>query len=425
MQSLVDSKTLFIFTTASDTGIRVALEMARAGVEVVVHCSQVHFCCVVRELRTIHPGRGQSLVAGILKSLHRETPHVVIPCDDAAVRALHSIYREHPGWRSLIQFSLGSPQCFEAVSKRAGLFEELASLPGVSLPEWAPVRSESDLQMWVSRMGEETTVFKREVSSGGSCVCIALGTEQMQMAYLQMKTPSAFITRFTRKIVNLAFNFHSDVYSQERRNGVVQRYIKGRRANCAVFCREGEVLASISMEVLASESETSPSTTVRYIEHDGMQQTVVTSARRLGLSGFHAFDFILEENNSRAWLLELNPRVTPTAHLPFGDGHDLVEACVKTVCLLRTYGRSSLPQDVVALFPRELKRNPESEYLKTAYHDIDWACPELVLASIRRMQHKDFYGRVARCLHFLRKLRANPISAMRLIRKRAFNVPSL
>src|SRR5580692_686254 len=52
---------------------------------------------------------------------------------------------------------------------------------------------------------------------------------------------------------------------------------------------------------------------------------------RLGVTGFLGFDFILEEATQKAFLIEINPRATPTCHLSLGAGHDLCAAFAEVI----------------------------------------------------------------------------------------------
>jgi hypothetical protein len=51
---------------------------------------------------------------------------------------------------------------------------------------------------------------------------------------------------------------------------IVQTYIHGRPANCAVLCWEGKVLAGIGVEVVRAQGLTGPATVVRLAESPEM-----------------------------------------------------------------------------------------------------------------------------------------------------------
>jgi hypothetical protein len=72
--------------------------------------------------------------------------------------------------------------------------------------------------------------------------------------------------------------------------------------------------------VVAKSPARGPATVVRVIDHPAMAEAARRMVRRLGLSGFSGFDFIIAETGEPV-LLELNPRLTPTSHLLVEDGH--------------------------------------------------------------------------------------------------------
>src|SRR5262249_53298322 len=96
------------------------------------------------------------------------------------------------------------------------------------------------------------------------------------------------------------------------------------------------------------------------------------------LSGFIGFDFILD-SSGQAWIIEMNPRVTPICQLSLADGTNLT-----ATLYAHMVGRVPLPEttsftpELIALFPDEVLRLPSSEYLQWCRHDVPWDEPELV-----------------------------------------------
>jgi len=116
-----------------------------------------------------------------------------------------------------------------------------------------------------------------------------------------------------------------------------QQFCSGRDAIVTAASVDGKILALVCLEVIQTSAVRGPAAVVRIIDHPQMAETARQLIRRFGLSGFSGFDFMVEDNGN-AQLVEINPRVTPTAHL-------LVEgACI--------------PNRIVGLFPFELSRHP-------------------------------------------------------------------
>jgi hypothetical protein len=163
----------------------------------------------------------------------------------------------------------------------------------------------------------------------------------------------------------------------------VQRFIQGNDATSSVACWQGEVLASANFEVLAKGRTTGPSSVIRLIHNREMSRASQEMVGLLGLSGLYGFDFVLEAKTGRAYLIEVNPRATQTCHLALGAGHDLPAALTAALIGRPIEERViTTANETIALFPQEWGRDPESEFLSQAYHDVPWTEPKLIKACI-------------------------------------------
>jgi hypothetical protein len=172
-----------------------------------------------------------------------------------------------------------------------------------------------------------------------------------------------------------------------RRRSVVnaQVFVPGREATSAVACWQGNVLASLHFEVLNKRDPAGPSSVVRLIDHAEMAAATEKMVRRLGLSGVHGFDFMLESDTGNAHLIEINPRATQVGHLALGPGRDLPAALYAAVSgePIRA-GATVTENDTITLFPQEWMRDPASPFLVSGYHDVPWEEPELLRACLRK-----------------------------------------
>jgi hypothetical protein len=135
---------------------------------------------------------------------------------------------------------------------------------------------------------------------------------------------------------------------------------------------------------------------LRLIDNAEMVSATETAVRRLGLSGMHGFDFMLEANTGHAYLIEINPRTTQVAHLTLGPGRDLPAALYAAVANKVPQPAPTVTEkDTIALFPQEWLRDPASSYLRSAYHDVPWQESELVRACMktRRKEKSRYSGR--------------------------------
>ena len=129
--------------------------------------------------------------------------------------------------------------------------------------------------------------------------------------------------------------------------------------------------------------ETGASTVLRAIEHEEMTEASKIIVAELGCSGFVAFDFIVTADD-KAYLIEMNARPIACGHLGRLFGHDIYVAMIHHLC-----GTAYEPPEVVdpprmiALFPRELDRDPVGALLDRpdeVFHDILRDDPALVEA---------------------------------------------
>jgi hypothetical protein len=169
-----------------------------------------------------------------------------------------------------------------------------------------------------------------------------------------------------------------------------QTFVAGREATSATACWKGEVLAGLHFEVINKEGWSGPATVLRLIENAEMSAAANKMARRLNLSGLHGFDFMLEPQTGNAHLIEINPRSTQVGHLTLGLGRDLPAALYSAVSGQVVGPAPKLTEDdTFALFPQEWIRDPTSEFLQSAYHDVPWDKPELIRACVRARRKQD------------------------------------
>jgi predicted ATP-grasp superfamily ATP-dependent carboligase len=196
--------------------------------------------------------------------------------------------------------------------------------------------------------------------------------------YRKLHAPPALARAVKRAVVDHDLTLLPEQFARRHRGVTMQQAIVGRDANCAVACFQGEVLATVTMEVLRASRETGPATVMRKLQHQEIERNVRLIVRKLGLTGLYGFDFMLESSTGHAYLIEMNPRATQTCHLELGAGRSPVAALTAAASGSAERCQNVTNLDTIALFPQEWQRNPESEFLETAYQDIPWQNPALV-----------------------------------------------
>jgi hypothetical protein len=110
---------------------------------------------------------------------------------------------------------------------------------------------------------------------------------------------------------------------------------------------------------------------------------------------------MIEAATGIAYLIEMNPRVTPIGTYGFGRGRDPVEALVAAAAGRPIRDRPPVTdQDLLAFFPHTWRHDPQSVFLRSAHHDVPWEEPDLV-RFLMQPELRDRYW----ILRALRKLR--------------------
>ena len=272
-------------------------------------------------------------------------------------------------------------------------FVQMATEEGIRCPITEVVKDEREVERFAGRAGFPF-VLKADVTSGGEGVRIVRTLEDAKREFRALSAPP-LLTRAAKRVV---FDRDNRLVwpALSRRCPVVnaQAFIAGREATSLVACWQGTLLASLHFEVLHKSDPAGPATVLRLIDNAEMALAAQKTARRLGLSGLHGFDYMLEANTGNAHLIEINPRTTQVGHLTLGAGRDLPAALYSAItCQALQPAPKVTDKDTIALFPQEWMRDPESPYLASAYHDVPWHESELVRACIQsRPKQKAWYA---------------------------------
>jgi hypothetical protein len=366
---------------------RLAMALARAGYIVDAVCPARHPLGKISVVQRTYGYRGLAPLMSFAHAIAESRPDLIVPGDDLATLHLHRMHEREGGsgeTAKLIERSLGMPESFPVVYARTA-FIELAQEEGIRAPKTEVIANAAELRHWVSRMGLPT-VLKANGTCGGDGVRIVHTLEEAERAFRALEAPPLFPRAVKRALVNQDKTLLWP--SLLRRRSVVnaQEFVAGREATSAVACWQGTVLASLHFEVLSKRgSAAGPSSVLRLIENAEMSAAAEGMVRRLNLSGLQGFDFMLEADTGNAYLIEINPRATQVGHLALGAGRDLPAALYAALTGAPVQAAPRVTEnDTIALFPQEWMKDPESAYLRSAYHDVPWNEPELVRACVRK-----------------------------------------
>jgi hypothetical protein len=384
---------LLLATQAWPTGARLGLALHAVGFKVSIWSPRSHPLLKTDLTDRHYPyaavGR-DSLETAIVAA----NPHLVVPCDDPATSRLQQLAERALSDSRLhrvltvIERSTGSAADLNKLTARAYVLEAAAQ-GGVAVPANARLTSSADLHSWFHQYGFPA-YLKADGTFGGVGVRPVHTYQEAEAALRALDSPPST----PHALKQLAFyrdpSLVGPLLRRQRPAITVQRSVSGVDVNSAVFCWQGKVLASISMQAVATSYERGPSTVVRRIHNAAMDRAAEVLASRLKLSGFYGLDFILDGQSEYGqsgtpWLIEMNSRATQTAHLALGPGHDLVAAAFAAVANVPLHPRPLLTtEDTIALFPQEWERDPASPLIRSAYYDVPWDAPALVQAYVNQ-----------------------------------------
>jgi hypothetical protein len=384
--------TILIATTSKwITTARLGISFANVGCNVEAICPAPHPLRVTKAIRRAHNYEALSPLESFLRAIQTSQPDLIVPGDDLASKHLQDLYysqlkkNDEAGSRicKLIEHSIGSPDSFPVAHARAP-FMELARQEGIRVPKTIVVADVHDLDVCASQMGFPV-VLKADGSASGEGVRIADTLPEAIRALRALQAPPQWIRVAKRALVNSDLRWIRPAF--ERRRSVVsaQEFVTGRDTTSLLACWKGMVLAALHFEVINKQSARGPASVLRLFENEEITASTEKLVRRLNLSGLQGFDFLLEKDTEKPYLIEMNPRATQVGHLALGPGRDLpaaLSAAVSGRAIPERHKVTNSP--TIALFPQEWERNPQSNYLSSAYHDIPWEEPDLVRDCLRK-----------------------------------------
>jgi glutathione synthase/RimK-type ligase-like ATP-grasp enzyme len=388
-------KVLVIAIEDSALGARISMALANVGCCVASLAPRKHSVRRLRKISDHFAYRARPRLRSTFRAIELWSPDILICTDELAVEELQILHQRtvrsrceaHRRISTLIENSIGPATSFRAMLNKSD-FLACAKIEGVRCPRTMVFPA---TRPFVPALTELTypIVVKADQSYGGRCVRIVNNESDLKAAVWELQIPSAWRSRpligaiFGSKALN-------SLLLPLRRTISIQQFISGRPGNRAVVCWKGKVLAGISVEAVEVTRPCGPSSVVRTIDHPEIAIAAERMVGHLGLSGFVGFDFIIDPSG-RAWLLEMNPRVTPICHLSFDDDTNLAESLFEQMTGLSPRTPSpTMKRGLIVLFPNEVARCPASQYLKFDQHDVPWSEPELVRITLNRTLRTGF-----------------------------------
>jgi glutathione synthase/RimK-type ligase-like ATP-grasp enzyme len=166
----------------------------------------------------------------------------------------------------------------------------------------------------------------------------------------------------------------------EKRLFIVQEYLPGVVAMRAAVGFQGNVVCGMTFEKIAVSADgVGYSTVVRPLDNTEIRSITEVVGRLFRITGPFSCDFIIHPETGAASLIEINPRATTVFHLGHLFGLRVAESFEGIISGAPIRQVDRVVQDRnVALFPKELMRDPASPHLYEALHDVPWRYPGIV-----------------------------------------------
>ena len=337
--------------------------------------SPLHFSAAPARLHRLSVLRpGQALTRAIAAA----NPDLLVPCDDLMAELAWKISDRDAGLSALVARSLGAQGHQQTLLARND-FLRAAAESGAPAADTIALESDSDLDHALAMFGLPL-VIKCDGSWGGGGVAIIRDAEAARATLRRFRHTARFtlvLKSLKRRDPSLLVRALSA--PRDPRPGA-QRFVPGTPATSAIACWQGRLLAAHHFDVVvASGDGTGPATVIERSQSEQMQDSAARIAARFQLSGLYGLDY-MRDAEGRVSLLEINPRATPTSHLPLGAGHDLVAALMSAAGRPTPDRPAATSKSRIALFPQEMARDPNSPNLTSGFHDLPLGDPGLIKA---------------------------------------------
>jgi biotin carboxylase len=316
----------------------------------------------------------------IIQVLESLQPDLVIPADEETILLLHqalklaSFSKVYKLSQRVLENSLFNSQYLEKTVVKDAFINFAAKL-GIRVPQNNVIHSREEALEIASKL-TFPLVLKQAVGSSGRQVRI-----YDQMGDLATDLEKLFHLAFLRKGKREVEAWLKNPLSKVDNFWSIQEYIQGDTAMFVFLAQKGKILGSLPLyKKQTFPDETSPSSVIQSFECPEMVAFAEKLVQKIEFNGFGSIDFIMDAKTERPYVIEFNPRPVPACHLGKQFNVDFCQLLADSL-----QGRSLAPSKLiaphtVALFPNEYCRDPESPYLKTAFHDVPWEDQGLMAA---------------------------------------------
>ena len=177
------------------------------------------------------------------------------------------------------------------------------------VPPYAVVSSLAEAEAFAGDRGFPM-VLKRRYGFAGQGVAVCADRSELDRAFTELA-----------KADTLDFERFGDV------RFLVQAYVAGSVVSRSSVAWQGSELAGTTREkLIKNPPQTGPATVVRFFHQPEVARFSAALTKGFGMTGFFGIEYIVDDSDGRAYLLEVNRRVTPGASTGELVGVDLCAA---------------------------------------------------------------------------------------------------
>ena len=173
--------------------------------------------------------------------------------------------------------------------------------------------------------------------------------------------------------------------------GAVERFVSGRNYNRPALAGADAIAGFTRRSVRHYPEPTGPGAVSCHERVPAIADANRRLLEALGITGFTGTQFMVEVSTGRAFLIEINRRVTPATHTGSLVGVDLAAAFAACAQGLPWTGATDIANDegpTIALFPQERMCDPTSPLLNSPPNHVPWDDPPVVRAFLDPPQRR-------------------------------------
>lgn len=303
-------------------------------------------------------------------------PALVVPCDEVAIRLLFALVRNPPAQlageagariRQLVIRSLGDPAHYETSIDKT-LLPAAAQALGVPTPRYAVADSIEEALAHAQAIGYPV-VLKRRYGFASQGVAFLDDASRLRLAASVLLQPAQL-----------------DLGERLAPRLLVQAFVEGPMVSQTMVAWDGEPLAGFARrrEVVFTPGK-GASAVVRLRRDPQIRDCTTRLCGAFGMSGFFSVQYIAPADGGAPVLLEINRRIVTFMHLDEYGGVDLAGALYRHIAGAPGGAACDMAVDdggVIASFPREWLRDPDSAWLRDCPADIPWDDPDVFEALV-------------------------------------------